>query len=145
MHRVRFGRYRPAPRKASVTFRFDEPTLVKLVEVVQAADGVTQIQGYVGNRLNRMRSIGRVSTTEPLADGSVTDFSFADNERAGRFFRLVIRHTSAKHDYGLYRVFLGDGLGNTYSGQPVPPIPEPATLAALTGGAGILLLRRRGR
>lgn len=136
----------PDPNVAIVTYEFDVPVIVKQLEVVQHRNGLTEIEGFVGDSLGSMTSIGSVfgpygdvTGTDLFAEGEVHPFVFAAPP-AGKYFQLVIRKTSLSDGYAAYRVFPCDPSGQRYSS-----ICEPTTLAVLALGACLPLLRRRRR
>ena len=48
----------PDPARAVVTFRFDQPTIVNAVEVVQHTNGISQVEGFVGDETESLASVG---------------------------------------------------------------------------------------
>ena len=50
----------PDPTRAVVTFVFDQPVAVKRLELIQHANGITQIEGFVGDSVESLTSIGTV-------------------------------------------------------------------------------------
>jgi hypothetical protein len=108
----------PDPTRAVVTYQFDEPVVVDKIEVIQHTNGITQIEGFVGDALESLTSIGAVFGPSGDITGSfvflegqsyVFDFN---STQAGRFFQLVIRKTSLSDGYGSYRAYPLDSDGN---------------------------------
>jgi hypothetical protein len=50
----------PDPNRAVVTYEFSEPAVVDQIEIVQHTNGITQIEGLVGNSVGSLVSIGSV-------------------------------------------------------------------------------------
>ena len=99
----------PDPNRAVVTYQFDEAVVVDKIEVVQHRNGISQIEGFVGDSLGSLTSIGAVfgpsgDTTFPFYEGQRYVFDF-DNARAGQFFQFVIRKTTLHDGYAMYRAY----------------------------------------
>lgn len=114
----------PDPNRAVVTFTFDEPTVVSGLTVIQHENGVTKIEGFIGDSADSMVSIGSVFSEKgdivgvgAFGEGEASFFRF-NNPRPGRYFLLVIRKTSLQNGYALYRAFPRDSNGNA-----IPPGP----------------------
>jgi len=135
----------PDPNRAVVTYEFDGPAAVDQIEVRQHGNGITRIEGFVGDSLGSLTSVGSIFGPKGDVTGSgvfvehqeyVFDF---DNAQQGKFFQMVIRKTSLSNGYASYQVFPRDSDGVRFD-----PIPEPTALALLAlGGPGLLLRRRR--
>jgi cysteine-rich repeat protein len=112
----------PDPARAVVTFRFEEPQIVDQIEIIQHANGVTQIEGFAGNSYADFTSIGSVfgplgdvTGSNVFTEGESYVFDF-DNSIAGTIFQFVIRKTSLSDGYALYRAFPRDSNGIRYLG-----------------------------
>jgi hypothetical protein len=82
----------PIPTRAVVTYEFDMPTTVDQLEIIQHQNGITQIEGLVGNTLGSLSSIGTIfgpsgnvvgAGALPEHGSQVFDFN---NPTAGNFF-----------------------------------------------------------
>ncbi len=134
----------PDPTRAVVTYTFNGPTVVDQLEINQHTNGITQVEGFVGDSIDSLTSIGSIFGP----DGDVTGgwyfaetqsyvFDF-DNDTAGSIFQFVIRKTSHTEGYATYRAFPRDSEGTRYAAAQV--IPEPSSviiwcLIGLTFGA----------
>jgi hypothetical protein len=103
----------PDPRRANITYRFDELANISEVLIVQHTNGIGQIEGFVGNDENSLRSIGTANSTlganlplkeNTFAEGYRDLFKF---ERAGegKVFRIVITKTPLPNGYAFYRAY----------------------------------------
>jgi hypothetical protein len=107
----------PDKTRAVITYRFDKPVRVVDVLMIQHANGITQIEGFVGNSEGGMESIGKaasilVGANPPIQNGRFPDgardvFSFPQT-RAGTLFRMIITHTSGPSGYAMYRAYPRD-------------------------------------
>lgn len=102
----------PHPNRAVITYRFDKPARVVEVLLIQHQNGVTQIEGFVGDNENAMQSIGKAPSTAvganlPPQDGRFVegsrDFFYFPQTRQGKLFRMVITQTSGTTGYAMYR------------------------------------------
>lgn len=119
------------PHNAIITFRFSSPAVVDSLRVVEHANGITRVEGFVGESLSSMTSIGNIFG--PLGDvtgsGVFTDrssylFDF-QNTTPGLYYQFVITKTSLVNGYATYNINPLDP-----SGQPFGPAvaPEPVRL-----------------
>jgi hypothetical protein len=103
----------PDPRRANITYRFDQPATISEVLIVQHTNGIGQIEGFVGNDENSLRSLGTANSTlganlplkeNTFAEGYRDVFKF---ERAGegQVFRIVITKTPLPNGYAFYRAY----------------------------------------
>ena len=127
----------PDPSRAVVTFRFDTSTIVKGVLVIQHQNGISQIEGFAGNALNSLPSLGAVFGPSGDVTGSsqftefgAQVFDFANSNVSGGLFQLVVRKTSASGGYASYRIFPLDVNGI--------PIPAATTAVPLPGSFWLL-------
>ena len=133
----------PNPSRGVVTYEFNQAAVVDQLEVRQHTNGVTRMEGFVGDSLGSLTSIGSifgpagdVTGGGVFVEHSSYVFDF-DNVLAGRFFQVVIRKTSASNGYASYQMFPRDAQGVAFE-----PIPEPATLVLLASGAAVVFRRR---
>jgi len=136
----------PNPARAVVTYEFNQPAVVDQVEIIQHANGITSIEGFVGDAPGSLVSIGSIFGP----DGDVTGWHYFgehqsyvfdfNNALPGRYFQIVIRKTAVPDGYASYQVYPRDANGAAFE-----PIPEPASLAVMLGGIHLLLKRRRRR
>jgi len=112
----------PNPTQAIVTYQFEQPTVIDQVEIIQHANGVSQIEGYVGDSVGSLTSIGSifgplgdVTGSNVFAEGSSYVFDF-NNVTPGRVFQFVVRKTSLANGWALYRAFPRDADGNRLLG-----------------------------
>ena len=107
----------PDPTRAVVTYEFATSTVVDQLEVIQHRNGITQIEGFVGNSLSTLNSIGTifgpsgdvtVGNFFPEGVSEVFDFN---NTVAGTFFQFVVTKTNLFNGWATYRAFprLSDG------------------------------------
>lgn len=153
----------PDPGRAVVTFRFDAPATVDQLEIVQHANGISMIEGFVGDSPGDLVSIGSVfgpdgdvTGSAYFGEGSSYVFDF-DNTLAGTYFQFIVAKTSLAEGWATYRAFPRDedGLRFDLRDTPVPPppstppaIPEPGSFLAAGlafCGGGLWVLRRRTR
>jgi hypothetical protein len=135
-----------------VTFTFDAPTVVDQLKVIEHANGVTKIQGFVGDSLGSLVSMGDIFGSagdrtggSAFSDGATSVFDF-NNTNAGLIYQFVFTKTSLDTGWAVYRAYPADATGTQF-GPAVSAIPEPSTYAALFGLAalGIAAYRRRHR
>lgn len=115
----------PDPARATVVYTFDEPIVVSSLKVIEHANGATKIEGFVGDSLNEMTSIGSVfgdlgdiTGSVALEEGGTNIFTFP-NSRPGLYFRFVVRKSSHPDGVALYRAFPRDATG-----KDIPPGPD---------------------
>ena len=133
----------PDPTRAVVTYHFQAPTVVDQLALVEHANGITQIEGYVGDSLGSLASIGTrfgtfgdVVGPDALVEQSVNTFDF-NNLVAGTYFRFVVTKTNLSSGWAAYRAFPSDSNGVAFSAA-LAPIPEPETYAMMMVGLGLL-------
>jgi hypothetical protein len=96
------------PHNAVVTFGFSEPAVVDSLLVSQHTNGLTRIEGFVGNELSSMNSIGNnfgpdgdVEASGYFSERSNYVFDF-NNTTAGLYYQFVITKTSLADGYAAY-------------------------------------------
>ncbi len=123
----------PDPTRAVVTYTFDSPTVVDQLEIIQHTNGITRVEGFVGESVDSLTSIGSIFGPDGDATGA---FHFAEtqsyvfdfnNATAGSIFQFVIRKTSIDVGYAAYRAFPLDSDGARYAAA-AGEVPEPSTL-----------------
>jgi hypothetical protein len=123
----------PDPRRANITYRFSKPAKIGEVLIVQHANGIGQIEGFIGNDEKSMKSIGRASSTLganlPLKDGTFVDgyrdlFKF-ERSGEGKLFRIVITKTPLPNGYAFFRAYPRNGAHKPYEVLSVEDVPKP--------------------
>ncbi|HEX9047549.1 MAG TPA: hypothetical protein VF988_11025, partial [Verrucomicrobiae bacterium] len=133
--------YVPDPTRAVVTYTFTNPVVVQDVDVIEHANGITRIEGFVGDSEDALVSIGAVfgpagDTTTPFSEGQAYTFHFTNNT-AGKVFRFVIRKTVINNGYALYRAYPSAGSGNHFASAVDPAGAISYTLLAGPTNASI--------
>jgi len=138
----------PDPTRSVVTFQFDAPVTVSNVTLIQHSNGITRIEGFIGNDTNTLVSIGSVFGprgdvvgTNQFVEGETNVFQFPNTKRQpATFFQLVIRKTSYASGYALYRAYPADGAGLQFS----PALGHRDTLTYTLSGPTNALLSSNG-
>jgi len=142
--------YTPDPSRAVVTYEFSSPVTVDQLELIQHANGITQVEGFVGNSLGSLTSIGSVfgpagdvTGYAALSEGASQVFDF-DNTLAGTIFQFVVRKTNLDGGWANYRAFPRREDGVRFEPQTLA-VPEPRTygMAFGLGLAGFAIWRRQ--
>jgi hypothetical protein len=140
----------PNPARAVVTYTFDCPTIVDQLEINQHQNGITRVEGFVGDSVDSLTSIGSILGP----DGDVTGLSYFDetqsyvfdfdNGLAGKVFQFIIRKISHPTGYAAYRAFPRNADGVRYAAAIVPE-PSSVIIWSLIGlsFAGISCSRHR--
>lgn len=129
--RIMLADHTPDPARAVVTYTFDSPTIVDQLEIIQHTNGLSKIEGFVGDSVNSLSSIGSVFGP----DGDVTGafyftekqsyvFDFNNGLAAGKIFQFVILKISHPTGYAAYRAFPRNADGVRYAAA----VPEPSSL-----------------
>ncbi len=102
--------YIPDPTRAIVTYEFDQAVVVSSLRIVQHTNGVTKIEGFAGNALNSMVSLGSVFGpsgdvigSSVLPEYGVQVFNFNNTTISGKYFQFIVRKTSLDWGWALYR------------------------------------------
>src|SRR5262249_46793949 len=105
------GPHVPDEKLANVTYTFSSPVEVSEVKLIQHTNGVTQIEGYAGDPIDTLTSIGKTWSTIGDMTGNtvfnerqVDSFKFPKSGK-GKFFKFVVRKTSFPNGYAFYRAF----------------------------------------
>jgi len=103
----------PDPRRANITYRFNEPAKISEVLIVQHTNGIAQIEGFIGNDENALQSLGRANSTlganlplkeNTFAEGYRDVFKF-EKAGEGKIFKIVITRTPLPNGYAFYRAY----------------------------------------
>jgi hypothetical protein len=129
---VYIGPYVPDPSRAVVTYRFEQPVMVDQLTIIQHTNGITAIEGFAGDSLGSLISIGTVFGPRGdvhgflvFGEGESNTFDFNNTTHAGTYFQFVIRETSFDQGYASYRAY------PVFTGVTVP---EPTTMLLLGFG-----------
>jgi len=132
----------PDPTREVVTYHFDQSTVVRQLEIIQHANGVSKIQGFVGDSVDSLVSIGDVfgpsgdiTGGSAFADGSSQVFDF-NNAVAGTWFRFVVTKTPLSNGFALYRAYPLDAAGQRIPGT-VPERSISVVDVAVQENAGV--------
>lgn len=111
LHSTRFAADYIPVSSAVVTYAFDVPTTVAELEVIQHQNGIARVEGFAGNQLNAMTSIGNVFGPRGdvrgggiFTEGESTVFQFP-GRIAATLFQFRISQTSLAREYAIYRAF----------------------------------------
>lgn len=129
------------PTNAVVSFSFSEPAIVDSLEIIQHGNGITRIEGFVGDSPATMTSIGNVFGTQGDVTGwmyfpekfrDVFDFN---NTTAGSYYKFVITKTSLDWGYSSYNITPLDSLNAAFGPALTAPsgVPEPSTAVPIAG------------
>jgi hypothetical protein len=147
--------YVPDPARAVVTYEFAVPTVVDQIEVTQSGNGITQIEGFVGDSASSLLSIGQVfgpdgDVTGPahFVQGAPYAFSF-NNQTPGLVFRFVVTKTNLADGYAAFRAYPcspdgtripaagedadGDGFDTNVDCDDGDPLVNPAAMEVCDG------------
>ena len=123
----------PDPKRANITYRFSKPAKIGEVLIVQHANGIGQIDGFVGNDERNMKSIGHASSTLganlPAKDGTFVDgyrdlFKF-ERTGEGKLFRIVITKTPLPNGYAFFRAYPRNNDHRAYEVLRAAETPKP--------------------
>ena len=143
----------PDPTRARVTYTFNTPVTVGGIAVVQHANGIAQLEGFVGNLPNALASTGLFFGTYGNVSGPVIfpelylDTFVVPNPASGSIFQLIIRRTTEVNGWANYHIvpldltgfpiqpatFGLEGCANGTVGMP-GPLLSPLTLNGSFGG-----------
>ncbi len=137
--------YVPNPDFATVTYKFSKPTTISGVEVVQHVFGVTRLEGFLGNDIGSLTSLGSVfGPSGDVVGGFVVPydgvsqvFKFGAPTVTGAVFQMTVRKTPYYNAFAIHRAFPLDAEGNRILGAeavlntpPTVSCPAPAVLEA---------------
>ena len=98
------------------------PTVVNQLELIQHANGITKVEGFAGDDLGSMVSIGDVFSAKgdvmtdsgpyPFFDGESTVFDFDNTTVAGTYFQFIVTKSSHSAAFANYRAYPSDASGN---------------------------------
>jgi hypothetical protein len=124
----------PDPARQVITYRFNQPTIVTSIDVVQHIHGIAGLEAFVGSSPSALTSIGAVyintsppSPSDPCPGGlplfaafSTSTFTFP-NTTAAQYLRVVILYQNQDNPgFGTYRIYPRDA-----SGVRIPPVVSP--------------------
>jgi hypothetical protein len=127
----------PDPKTAAITYTFDRPEIISGVEIVQHVNGITEVEGFLGNSTNALVSIGAVfgpsgNITDGAwvvpSDGTAQVFNFDNTRVSGTVLRVIIRKTSHPSAFATHRIYPLDEKG--------VPISLARTTSPLLGTSG---------
>lgn len=101
----------PDATRTVVTYEFDSSTAVDQLEIIQHRNGITQIEGFVGDSLGLLVSIALIFGPNGDATGSniLTEYSSHvfdfNNTTARTFFQVVFQKTNEVNSWATYRAF----------------------------------------
>jgi hypothetical protein len=112
LHSNGYQDHTPDPEVATVTFTFNSPVTVAEIELLVHVNGISRLEGFVGDAVDRLVSIGEASTSEagrgkqfPRELAPVV-FAFAPEKcREATVFRFVVRETVKVDGYANYQVY----------------------------------------
>ena len=134
LHQNGFTDHTPVPETSTVTYTFDKPATVADVEMIVHINGIVRIEGFVGDSLASLESIGE-ATHEAVGRGKqfpqetgVYPFVFdAEKIRSGRIFRFIVRETVKADGFANYQAYPRDADQRRIVPTPevVPDAPRP--------------------
>jgi hypothetical protein len=123
----------PDPKRANITYRFSKPAKIGEILIIQHANGIGQIEGFIGNDEKSMKSIGHASSTLganlPPKDGTFVDgyrdlFKF-ERSGEGKLFRIVITKTPLPNGYAFFRAYPRNDDHRPYEVWRAGEMPKP--------------------
>ncbi len=96
----------PDANRAWALYTYNNPAVVTSLRVIEHVNGVDELEGFAGDSESTLVSVGRVVGSlgwGNAAEGSSNVFTWP-NPRAGKLFKVVIRHTPLSNGYALYRM-----------------------------------------
>lgn len=110
--RSQYNDYRPDPEHTTVTYIFEGPVEIADLEAIVHTNGITEIEGFSGDQVETLESIGRAQGSAAgrdrpyTKDRSTEVFTFdPDKRRPGRVFRFVVRESVQAHSFANYQAF----------------------------------------
>ena len=129
----------PNPDTVTVTYLFDQAAVISGVEIVQHLNGITKVEGLLGNSTNTLVSLGSVfgpsgditdGTFVVPYDGTPQMFNFGNTNISGTVFQVIIRKTSYPNAFAIHRMFPLDASAGPIAVASGPPIVS--SIQALT-------------
>jgi hypothetical protein len=118
--------HRPGADHSTVSYHFDEAVEVADIEAIVHTAGITEIEGFVGDDVKTLTSIGRASSgtagrNSPYGvDRSSQVFGFDQAQRrSGRIFRFVVRESVQADGFSNYQAY-----PRASDGRRFPALPE---------------------
>jgi hypothetical protein len=117
----------PTAAYNKISYTFDRPTIISGVRIFQHSNGITRVQGDLGNAPNSLTSLGNVfgpagditnngqSNFVVANDGDAQDFLFNNTTVSGTNFELTITKTVYASAYASFRIIPLDE-----NGVPIP-------------------------
>jgi len=131
--------YVPNPFRAHAIYQFDGEVNVSGIDMGMHSNGINKIEGFIGDSLGSLVSLGVVSGSlgnGPFSERSNNFFAFSSSA-SGSIFQIVVRETSLHNGWANYWA-----IPQFDDASPVPDAgPGAAGLAVLA--ASIYSLRRR--
>lgn len=124
--------YVPNEAASTATYKFDRPTTVTAVEIVQHINGVTQVKGAVDCKLISpvFGPSGDVVGSYVVPSDGTSQVFRLNNSTPGMTFKLTISKTSHAYAFALHRAFLIDERGQRI---PLAPNPVGGTVSGVSG------------
>ena len=125
----------PNPATVTVTYVFDQAIVISGVEIVQHLNGITKVEGFLGNSTNTLVSLGSVfgpsyditdGTFVVPYDGTPQVFNFGNTNVSGTVFQVVIRKTSYPTAFATHRIYPLDA-----SALPTPVASGPEIVSSI--------------
>jgi hypothetical protein len=104
----------PDPTAAIITYTFDQAEVISGVEIVQHLNGITEVEGFLGDSTNTLISLGSVfgpsgditnGTPVVPSDGTLQLFNFGNTNVSGTVLRIIIRKTSYPTAFATHRIY----------------------------------------
>ncbi|MEO2046846.1 MAG: DUF1549 and DUF1553 domain-containing protein [Pirellulales bacterium] len=134
LHANGYADHTPDPTTATVTYYFDTAQEIAEVELIMHTNGVSCIEGFIGEDVDHLTSLGEASSPyavrgKPFATehGSCV-FAFDPVKlHAGRVFRLVVKETIKADGFANYEAYPRDPEHRRIppTAELVPGSPEP--------------------
>ena len=133
-----YSNFVPNPLTSRVTYRFNQPTIVSGIEIIEHFNGVTAVSGELGDSISTLSFIGAASSSLPMTDGTSVVFNFGNMTQSGEIFRLTIDQTFLSYAFAIHRAYLLDQNGNKITSA----VPEPSAALLLAAGLASIFFAR---